>query len=138
MKIYQSTKFIVFALAIFTWSGTTFAQEHNSNEEEVIKSSDKIDPRIEAEKGTYQLIFKDAETKAKYFNTGFKTVSEHIAIGGIDSYSDLLIVIGENRLQSEEQEYVIGDNKELVIRVLSLDQIKSSTYIPLEEIVIKK
>ncbi|MFT4600414.1 MAG: hypothetical protein ACI857_000588 [Arenicella sp.] len=116
-------------------STTSFSQSVDSKTEEIIPTSQE---RIRASEGTYQLVFKNEASKEWFFSTGIKTASKYVGVAGIVTYSDLLIVIGENRLQSKEQEYIVGENKELEIRVLSLDYVKSSKFQPLEEIIIKK
>ena len=110
------------------------------SQENPIKDEILISPEVrpQATKGTYQLIFKDQASKDWFFQTGISVTSEYVGVGGIDSYSDLLIVIEENRQRSDEQIFIIGDNKEVVLKVLSLDFIKSTAYQPLEEFTFKK
>ena len=123
------------ALCALMISFISIAQSEQWTAEEKAVSKDQ---RIQASEGTYQLIFKDQASKDWFFATGVLMSSKYVGVDGITSYSDLLIVLGENRLKSEEQEFNVGENNELVIRVLSLDYIKSSQYQPLKEIIIKK
>lgn len=110
------------------------------SQENPIKDEIIISPEVrpQASKGTYQLIFKDQASKDWFFQTGISEASEYVGVEGIDSYSDLLIVIEENRQRSDEQIFIIGDNKEVVLKVLSLDFIRSTAYQPLEEFTFKK
>ncbi|MEX1003526.1 MAG: hypothetical protein WDZ35_15515 [Crocinitomicaceae bacterium] len=124
---------LLFLVSIIWCSFSVQAQSNNSTTEEIAL---KTQTRIEAAKGTYQLIFKDEASKEKFFASGILKASEYIGVEGIVTYSDLLIVIEENRLKGEEQNYVIGDN-EIIIRVLPFDYIKSDEYQPLQEFIIK-
>jgi hypothetical protein len=128
-------KKISLALMALTISMISFSQSTDSGNEEVIIKSEK---RVQATKGTYQLIFKNQESKDWFFSTGVLMASKYVGVGGITSYSDLLIVIHENRQKEKKQEFEIGENEEVTLIVLPLDFIKSSQYQPLEEFTFKK
>jgi hypothetical protein len=124
-------KKLTLVLGIILCSLSSFSQ----SVEEVITTTEE---RFPATEGTYQLIFKDENSKDWFFSQGIKSSSDYIGVDGINTFTDLLVVIGENRQQSKEQEYLIGDNNELTIKVPSLDYINSSEFQSLEEIVITK
>jgi hypothetical protein len=94
--------------------------------------------RQQATKGTYQLIFKDQASKDWFFAEGVKTASKYVGVGGITSYTDLLIVVHENRQKEKDQNFIIGENEEVTIKVLSLDFINSGQFQPINEFTFKK
>jgi hypothetical protein len=119
---------LLILLGVFMLSGAVFGQ---SKPKEIAS----FEVREKAEPGTFQFVFKNEASKEYFKNLDWTVVSDLIKFKDIKSFDDLLIIIHENRNETEELIWDLGDYGFLYIP--SLKAIKSSDFTNLKREIVK-